>query len=115
MIECGSRLGKASSAGPVATMLMRRSDRIGGVAPRQAARTTILYAFDLIAHNGEEPRDRPSLERRPALALVLRNTKAGLVFNERIAKDAPAPLRPCLVCPVWIKIGNPASVAVGAK
>ena len=59
MIECGPRLGKASSAGPVATMLMRRSDRIGGIAPRRAARTTILYAFDLIAHTGEEPRDRP--------------------------------------------------------
>jgi hypothetical protein len=27
----------------------------------------------------------PFLERRAALALVLRNTKAGIVFNERIA------------------------------
>jgi hypothetical protein len=41
MIECGPTLGKESSAVPVATVLMRRSDWIG----KQAARTTILYAF----------------------------------------------------------------------
>jgi hypothetical protein len=55
-------------------MLMRRSDWRG--------RLRILYAFDLIGHNGEEPRDRPFLFRKSALVLVLRNTKAGVLLND---------------------------------
>jgi ATP-dependent DNA ligase len=33
---------------------------------REAARTAILYAFDLIEHDGEDLRDRPFLERKAA-------------------------------------------------
>src|SRR5262249_30747516 len=34
---------------------------------REAARTAILYAFDLIEHDGEDLRDRPFLDRKAAL------------------------------------------------
>jgi bifunctional non-homologous end joining protein LigD len=96
---------------------------------RQAARTAILYAFD--EHDGEDLRDRPFLERKAALARLLRNTKAGILLNEHIAEDGATVFAhacqlgaegivskridstyqsgPCLV---WIKVRNPASIAV---
>jgi bifunctional non-homologous end joining protein LigD len=54
---------------------------------REAARTAILYAFDLIEHDGEDLRNLPFLDRKAALARLLRNTKAGILFNEHIAED----------------------------
>jgi bifunctional non-homologous end joining protein LigD len=54
---------------------------------REDARTAILYAFDLIKHDGEDLRDHPFLNRKAALARLLRNTEAGIVFNEHIAED----------------------------
>jgi bifunctional non-homologous end joining protein LigD len=56
---------------------------------REAARTAILYAFDLIEHDGEDLRDHPFLDRKSALARVLRNTKAGILLNEHIAENGP--------------------------
>ena len=53
---------------------------------REAARTAILYAFDLIEHNGEDLRNLPLLDRKAALAR-LRETKAGIVLNEHVAED----------------------------
>jgi bifunctional non-homologous end joining protein LigD len=49
----------------------------------------ILYAFDLIEHDGEDMRNRPFLDRKAALARLLRNTEAGVLFNEHIAEDDP--------------------------
>jgi ATP-dependent DNA ligase len=45
---------------------------------REAARTAILYAFDLIEHDGEDLRDRPFLDSKAALARLLRDTKTGI-------------------------------------
>jgi hypothetical protein len=42
---------------------------------REAADTAILYAFDLIERDGEDMRNRPFLERKAALARLLRNTE----------------------------------------
>jgi bifunctional non-homologous end joining protein LigD len=56
---------------------------------REAARTAILYAFDLIEHDGEDLRNRPFLERKAALARLLRDAKAGILLNEHIAEDGP--------------------------
>ncbi len=58
---------------------------------REAARTAILFAFDLIEHDGEDFRNLPFLERKAALARLLRRTKAGILLNERIARAG----RPC--------------------
>jgi len=44
---------------------------------REAADTAILYAFDLIEHNGENMRNRPFLDCKNALARLLRDTEAG--------------------------------------
>ena len=54
---------------------------------REAARTAILYAFDLIEHDGKDLRDLPFLDGKAALAPLLRNTKAGILPNEHIAED----------------------------
>ena len=90
-----------------------------------------LYAFDLIEHDGEDLRDRPFLDRKAALARLLRDTEAGILFNEHIAEDGPIVFaHACRLgaegivskkvdssyrsgpCRVWIKVRNPASIAV---
>ena len=38
---------------------------------------------------GEDLRDRPFLDRKTALARLLRDTDAGIVLNEHIAGDGP--------------------------
>jgi bifunctional non-homologous end joining protein LigD len=95
------------------------------------ARTAILYAFDLIEHNGEDLRDRPFLERKAALAHLLRDAKASFLLNEHIAEEgATVFAHACRLgaegivskkvdgayqsgpCRVWIKVRNPASIAV---
>jgi bifunctional non-homologous end joining protein LigD len=76
-------------------------------------------------------RSRPFLDRKAALARLLRNTKAGILFNEHIAEDgATVFAHACQLgaegivskridstyrsgpCRVWIKVRNPASLAV---
>jgi len=98
---------------------------------RDAARTAILYAFDLIEHDGEDLPDRPFLDSKAALARLLRDTKAGILLNEHVAEDGAAVFEhACRLgaegivskrvdgtyrsgpCAVWIKVRNPASVAV---
>jgi bifunctional non-homologous end joining protein LigD len=98
---------------------------------RRAAHAAILYAFDLIEHDGEDLRNLPYLGRKAALARLLRNTEAGIRFNEHIAEDGPVVFaHACRLgaegivskrvdgtyrsgpCPVWIKVCNPASIAV---
>jgi bifunctional non-homologous end joining protein LigD len=98
---------------------------------REAARTAILYAFDLVEHDGEDLRDRPFLERKAALARLLRDTEAGILLNEHIAEDGLTVFaHACRLgaegivskkvdgtyrsgpCRVWIKVRNPASIAV---
>jgi hypothetical protein len=46
-------------------------------ADGRGARAAILYAFDLIEHDGEGIRNRPFLDRKAALARLLRNAEAG--------------------------------------
>jgi hypothetical protein len=46
--------------------------RFDDLRRREAARTAILYAFDLIEHDSEDLRDRPFLDRKAALAGLLR-------------------------------------------
>jgi hypothetical protein len=58
---------------------------------REAAHKAILYAFDLIEHDGEDLRGRPFLDRKAALARLLRDTEAGILFNEHVARM----VRPC--------------------
>jgi bifunctional non-homologous end joining protein LigD len=56
---------------------------------REAARTAILYAFDLIEHDGEDLCNLPFLDRKAALARLLRDTQAGILLNEHVAEDGP--------------------------
>ena len=105
--------------------------RFEELSSRRAADTGILYAFDLIEHDGEDMCNRPFLERKNALARLLRNTDAGILFNEHIAEDGAVVFaHACRLgaegivskkvdgayqagpCRVWIKVRNPASIAV---
>jgi bifunctional non-homologous end joining protein LigD len=61
--------------------------RFEELSRRDAARTAILYAFDLIEHDGEDLRNLPFLDRKAALARLLRETEAGILVNEHIAED----------------------------
>jgi bifunctional non-homologous end joining protein LigD len=56
---------------------------------RDPAHAAILFAFDLIEHDGEDMRNRPFLDRKGALARLSRNAEGGILFNEHIAKDGP--------------------------
>jgi hypothetical protein len=63
--------------------------RFEELSHREAAQTAILYAFDLIEQDGEDMRNRPFLDRKAALARLLRKTNAGILLNEHIAEDGP--------------------------
>jgi bifunctional non-homologous end joining protein LigD len=76
-------------------------------------------------------RNLPFLDRKAALARLLRDTKAGILLNEHVAADGPTVFaHACQLgaegivskkvdgtyrsgpCSVWIKVRNPASVAI---
>jgi ATP-dependent DNA ligase len=63
--------------------------RFDDLRRRVAARAAVLYAFDLIEHDGEDLRDLPFLDRKAALARLLRDTEAGILLNEHVAEDGP--------------------------
>jgi bifunctional non-homologous end joining protein LigD len=50
---------------------------------REAARAAVLYAFDLIEHDGQDLRDLPFLNRKAALALSV----SGLLTRARVPAD----------------------------
>ena len=130
---------RLSAIAAAAELIKAKSSTIGGEAVvlgpdglsrfeelsrRGAARTAILYAFDLIEHDGEGLRDRAFLERKAALARLLRDAKAGILLNENIAEDGPTLFaHACRLgaeglvskkvggtpCPAWIKVCDPAS------
>jgi bifunctional non-homologous end joining protein LigD len=104
--------------------------RFEELSRREAARTAILYAFDLIEHDGKDLRGRPFLDRKAALARLLHKTEAGIPLNEHIVEDgATVFAHACRLgaegivskriestyqsgpCRVWIKVRNPASIA----
>src|SRR5262249_45464116 len=59
--------------------------RFDDLGRREAAHTAVLYAFDLIEHDGEDLRDLPFLDRKDALARLLRDIKAGILLNDHVA------------------------------
>jgi bifunctional non-homologous end joining protein LigD len=98
---------------------------------RSAAQAAILFAFDLIEQAGEDLRNRPFLERKAALARLLRGVLAGILLNDHVAEAGPTVFEhACRLgaeaivskkddgayrsgrCPVWIKVRNPGSIAV---
>jgi hypothetical protein len=81
---------------------------------------------DLIEHDGEDMRNRPFLERKAALARLVRNSGAGILFDEHINEDGPIVFaHACRLgvegivskkvdstyrsgrCPAWIKVCRP--------
>jgi bifunctional non-homologous end joining protein LigD len=105
--------------------------RFEELSRRAAARAAILYAFDLIEHDGEDLRHLPFLDRKAALARLLRDTEAGILLNKHVAEDGPAAFaHACRLgaegivskkvdgtyrsgpSRAWIKVRNPASIAV---
>src|SRR5258706_15332802 len=60
---------------------------IAGAAERM--HKAILYAFDLIEHDGEDLRDRPFLDRKAALARLLRGTEAVSRSTNTLPRTVP--------------------------
>jgi bifunctional non-homologous end joining protein LigD len=56
-------------------------------------------ARDLIEHDGEDLRNLPFLDRKSALAWLLRETEAGILLNEHIADDRATVFAHCV--PAW--------------
>jgi ATP-dependent DNA ligase len=98
---------------------------------REAARTAVLYAFDLIEYDDEDLRKRPFLDRKAVLTRLLGGIKAGILLSEHVAEDGPTVFAHAYrlgaegiaskrgdgtcqsgPCRVWIKVRNPASIAV---
>ena len=44
----------------------------------------------MIEHDGQDLRNSPFLDRKAALALLLRDTEAGILLNEHLAEDGAA-------------------------
>jgi bifunctional non-homologous end joining protein LigD len=105
--------------------------RLDELRRREAAHSAILYAFDLIEHDGQDLRNLPFLDRKAALARLLGATETGILFNEHVAEDGPTVFaHACRLgaegivskrvdgtyrsgpCPAWVKVRNPASDAV---
>jgi hypothetical protein len=63
--------------------------RFEELSRRETARSAILYAFDLIEHDGDDLRNLPFLDRKATLARLLRDVKAGVLLQEHIAEDGP--------------------------
>jgi bifunctional non-homologous end joining protein LigD len=98
---------------------------------RRRGSEAVLYAFDLIEHDGDDLRDLPLIERKRRLARLLGRAKHAIRFNEHLTSDGPtvfehvcrlglegivskrvdAPYRSG-PSKVWLKSKNPASEAV---
>jgi bifunctional non-homologous end joining protein LigD len=99
---------------------------------RRRGHEAVLFAFDLIEHDGADPRDLPLIERKRRLKkLIGRAKRRAIRFVEHLTEDGPAVFRH--VCKMglegvvskrvdapyrsgpskaWLKIKNPASDAV---
>jgi bifunctional non-homologous end joining protein LigD len=98
---------------------------------RHGNSVAVLYAFDLIEFDGADLRAHPLLERKDALARLLRGKNSAILLNEHIAE--PGPVVFAHACKLgaegivskridspyrsgrhsaWIKVHNPASLAV---
>ena len=100
---------------------------------RRRGREAVLYAFDLIEHDGDDLRDLPLIERKRRLEkLIGRSKRRAIQFIEHLTGDGPtvfdhvcrmglegivskrvdAPLSQRAMSTTWLKSKNPASEAV---
>jgi bifunctional non-homologous end joining protein LigD len=105
--------------------------RFEELSRREIARTAILYASDLIEHDGEDLRNLPFLDRKTALARLLHDIKPSILLNEHVAEGAPTVFaHACRLgaegivskkvdgtyrsgrCPLWVRFRIPDSFAV---
>jgi len=70
-----------------AQQLLATRDR-GNEESRAIPGTEWNNAFDLIERDGEDMSNRRFLNRKAALARLLRHTEAGILFNEHITEVA---------------------------
>jgi bifunctional non-homologous end joining protein LigD len=128
-MPCTTRSGERANSG-APPVLVSFGDYYA-MRLREAPHNAMLYAFDLIEHDGQDLRDLPFLDRKAALARMLQVADTHILFNEHIVGDGPTVFQhACLLgaegivskrvdgtyrsgpCPVWIKVRNPASIAV---
>jgi bifunctional non-homologous end joining protein LigD len=58
--------------------------------PRRTGHAVVLYAFDLLEHDGCDLRDLPLIERKFRLFKLIGRTKRRAIrYNEHLAGDGP--------------------------
>jgi bifunctional non-homologous end joining protein LigD len=73
--------GEAVVVGPDGLSLF---DQLQSTAGRVRA---VLFAFDLIQHDGEDQRARPLLERKKLLAKTLARSDGGILYNDHLSES----------------------------
>jgi len=103
-------------------------DQLQSTAGRVRA---VLFAFDLIQHDGEDQRARPLLERKKLLAKILARADGGIVYNDHLTESGGVVFaHACQLGaegivskridsfyqsgphPDWIKVKNPVAIAL---
>jgi bifunctional non-homologous end joining protein LigD len=134
IVEAASRL-KASSFLIDGEAVICRDDGLSdfnALRNRRRNYDAMLFAFDLIEHEGDDLRDLPLIDRKHRLAKVLGKADGAIRFNEHLAHDDGASLfdRACRLglegivskridapyrngpSKAWLKSKNPLSEAV---
>jgi len=69
---------------------------------RRRGREVVLFAFDLIEHDGDDLCDLPLIERKRRLKkLIGRSKQRAIQFNEHLTGDGPAVFEH--VCQMWLE------------
>jgi bifunctional non-homologous end joining protein LigD len=92
IVEAASRI-KAQSFLIDGEVVVCRDDGLSdfkALHSRRRDHDAVLFAFDLIEHQGEDLRNAPLLDRKRQLAKLLGRAKDGIQFNEHLAHDGPA-------------------------
>ncbi len=89
LLRSGSKAKSFTIDGEAVVLRSDGLSRFDELRRRGAAHSAMLYAFDLIEHDEQDLRDHPFLDRKAALARLLRGTDTHILFNEHVAGDGP--------------------------
>ena len=92
IVEAASRI-KAQSFPIDGEVVVCRDDGLSdfkALHSRRCDHDAVLFAFDLIEHQGDDLRNAPLLDRKRQLAKLLGKATHAIRFNEHLAHDGPA-------------------------
>jgi bifunctional non-homologous end joining protein LigD len=89
-IAAAAELKSFTIGGEAVVLAPEGLSRFEELPRRTAAHAAILYAFDVIEHDGEDLSDHPFVERKAALARLLPDTEAGILVEDGLTVFAQA-------------------------